>query len=124
MSRPISLAGVQVRYTEILVEQQPPQGVFVCDHAGLVINKFSHAVLARGGGGAASLRAVRALMSRLISLAGVKWSCLRINKQAFPTLQCLRHEKEAPRPGAPTQFILHPRVDRALLLRAQVLNIY
>jgi len=30
-----------VRETEILVEQQPPQGVFVCDHAGLVINKFS-----------------------------------------------------------------------------------
>ena len=30
-----------VRQTEILVEQQPPQGVFVCDHAGLVINKFS-----------------------------------------------------------------------------------
>jgi len=28
-----------VRETEILVEQQPPQGVFVCDHAGLVINK-------------------------------------------------------------------------------------
>ena len=27
--------------TEILVEQQPPQGVFVCDHAGLVINEFS-----------------------------------------------------------------------------------
>ena len=27
--------------TQILVEQQPPQGVFVCDHAGLVINKFS-----------------------------------------------------------------------------------
>ena len=26
---------------EILVEQQPPQGVLVCDHAGLVINKFS-----------------------------------------------------------------------------------
>jgi len=25
-----------------LVEQQPPQGVFVCDHAGLVINKFSY----------------------------------------------------------------------------------
>ena len=25
----------------ILVEQQPPQGVFVCDHAGLVINTFS-----------------------------------------------------------------------------------
>ena len=24
-----------------LVEQQPPQGVLVCDHAGLVINKFS-----------------------------------------------------------------------------------
>ena len=30
-----------VRETEILVEQQPPLGVFVCDHAGLVINKFS-----------------------------------------------------------------------------------
>jgi hypothetical protein len=27
--------------TEILVEQHPPQGVSVCDHAGLVINKFS-----------------------------------------------------------------------------------
>ena len=26
---------------EILVEQQPPQGVLVCDHAGLVFNKFS-----------------------------------------------------------------------------------
>jgi len=30
-----------VRETEILVEQQPPQGVFVWDHAGLVINEFS-----------------------------------------------------------------------------------
>ena len=30
-----------MRETEILVEQQPPQGVLVCDHAGLVINKFS-----------------------------------------------------------------------------------
>jgi len=29
-----------VRETEILVEQQPPQGVLVCDLAGLVINKF------------------------------------------------------------------------------------
>jgi len=35
-----------VRETEILVEQQPPQGVLLCDHAGLVINKFS---LWRGG---------------------------------------------------------------------------
>jgi len=33
--------ALSVRETEILVEQQPPQGVFVCDHAGLVINKFS-----------------------------------------------------------------------------------
>ena len=31
-----------VRETEILVEQQPPQGVFVCGHAGLVINELSH----------------------------------------------------------------------------------
>ena len=30
-----------VRETEILVEQQTPQGVFVCDHAGFVINEFS-----------------------------------------------------------------------------------
>jgi len=30
-----------VRETETLVEQQPPQGVFVCDHAGLVVNEFS-----------------------------------------------------------------------------------
>ena len=30
--------------TEILVEQQPPQGVLVCDHAGLVINKSSTGV--------------------------------------------------------------------------------
>ena len=26
---------------EILVEQQPPKEVFICDHAGLVTNKFS-----------------------------------------------------------------------------------
>ena len=31
------------RETEILVEQQPLQGVLVCDHAGLVINKLSSA---------------------------------------------------------------------------------
>jgi len=30
-----------VRETEILMEQQPPKGAFACDHAGLVINKFS-----------------------------------------------------------------------------------
>jgi len=30
-----------VRETEILVEQQSPQGVFVCDDAGLVIKTFS-----------------------------------------------------------------------------------
>ena len=30
-----------MRETEILEEQQSPQGVFVCDHAGLVINKLS-----------------------------------------------------------------------------------
>ena len=31
-----------MRETKILVEQQTPQGVLVCDHAGLVINKFSN----------------------------------------------------------------------------------
>jgi len=35
-------------------------------------------------------RAIRALTSRLIFLAGVKWSCLRINKPAFP-LQTSAH---------------------------------
>ena len=30
-----------MRETEILAEEQPPQGVFVCDHAGLVNNQFS-----------------------------------------------------------------------------------
>jgi len=30
-----------VRETEILVEQQLPQGVLVCDHAGLAINILS-----------------------------------------------------------------------------------
>jgi len=34
----------RVRETEIQVEQQPPQGVFICDHAGRVINKFSLAL--------------------------------------------------------------------------------
>ena len=36
------LKNVQcVRENEILVEQQPPRGVLVCDHAGFVINKLS-----------------------------------------------------------------------------------
>jgi len=36
------LQNVQrVRETEILEEQPAPQGVFVCDHAGPVITKFS-----------------------------------------------------------------------------------
>jgi len=34
--------------TETLVEQQPPQGVLVCDHAGLVINKFSFQAVSVG----------------------------------------------------------------------------
>ena len=38
-----------MRETEILVEQQPPQGVLVCDHAGLVINKFSLALAGHAG---------------------------------------------------------------------------
>jgi len=33
-----------VRETEIPVEQHPPKGVLVSDHAGLVINKFSRQV--------------------------------------------------------------------------------
>ena len=30
-----------VRETEILVAQQPPKAALVCDHAGLVIHRFS-----------------------------------------------------------------------------------
>ena len=47
-----------VSETLILVEQQPPKGVFICDHAGLVINNFSQTPpvssmrTLRGGGGA------------------------------------------------------------------------
>ena len=32
------------RETEILVGQELPKGVFICDHAGLVINKLSTGV--------------------------------------------------------------------------------
>jgi len=37
------------------------------------------------------------LTSRLISLAGVKWSCLRINKQGCPPLawQVFKHHSKA-----------------------------
>ena len=38
-----------VRQTEILVDQQPPQGVFVCDHAGLAINNEGKMKRALGG---------------------------------------------------------------------------
>ena len=38
-----------VKEAEILVQQQTPQGVFDCDHAGLVMNKFSlRVVVCRG----------------------------------------------------------------------------
>ena len=33
--------------TEILVEQQPPLGVFVCDRAGCVVNTFSNGLRKR-----------------------------------------------------------------------------
>ena len=45
-AEPASMTGRQrevqkVRsISEILVRQKPPQGVFVCDHAGLGINEF------------------------------------------------------------------------------------
>ena len=38
-----------VKETEILVEQQPLQGVIVCGHASLVNNEFPH-VTGRGQG--------------------------------------------------------------------------
>ena len=53
-----------MRETEILVEQQTPQGVLVCDHAGGVINK--------------------------LSLDGMKWPCLRINENPLSPLKDLR----------------------------------
>jgi len=33
-----------VRESKCLEEEQPPQGVFVGDHAGLVVNQFSQTV--------------------------------------------------------------------------------
>ena len=48
----------------------PQNRLIVLGHAGRVINKLS--------------LAVRALTSRFISLAGVKWACLRIEKPAPP----------------------------------------
>ena len=35
------ISTTSVRETEVLVELQPLQGVFVCDHAALEINEFS-----------------------------------------------------------------------------------
>ena len=46
------------------------------------------------------LRAVRAQTSRRISLAGVKWSCLRINKQESPPLQVLENVAGLKRSGS------------------------
>jgi len=37
-------AAAKAKLAEIPVEQQPPQGVFVCDHAGLVIKNISRRV--------------------------------------------------------------------------------
>ena len=34
-------SNLMVKPRKILVEQQPPQGAFACDHSGLAINKFS-----------------------------------------------------------------------------------
>ena len=50
-----------MRETEILVEQQPPQGVLVRGHAGLVINKLSQKVETEGS--APSLRPVPSRLS-------------------------------------------------------------
>ena len=38
----LSSRACSVRETDILGEQQPAQGVYICDHAGLLIDKFSH----------------------------------------------------------------------------------
>ena len=43
--------NLTVRETEILIEQQPPQGFLVCAHAGLVINEFSLTEPDGGAGG-------------------------------------------------------------------------
>ena len=40
-----------MRETKIPVEQQSPQGVLVCDHAGLVINIFSKKKTVESGAG-------------------------------------------------------------------------
>lgn len=66
------------------------------------------------------------LMLSFVDPASSNWTAVPVRgRAALPVdsaiLQCLRHEDEAPRPDAPTQLILHPLVDRALLSRAQVL---
>ena len=45
-----------MRETKIPVEQEAPLGVFICDQAGLVINKFSRGGGEAPGGGGASSR--------------------------------------------------------------------
>ena len=55
-----------MRETEILVEQQPPQGVLVCDHAGLVINKFSLLAQVLSGRVAELLGTERSIEERLM----------------------------------------------------------
>ena len=50
---------------EILVEQQPPQGVLVCDHAGLVINQLSLVGFPEASAAAALLEARTYLKSSM-----------------------------------------------------------
>ena len=38
-----------MKESEILVGQQPPQGVFICDHAGRVVSEFSLDLVGFGG---------------------------------------------------------------------------
>ena len=80
--KPLELYHLQnvqcVRETEILVEQQPPQEVLVCDRAGLVINKFSPAgkcpQLLHGGDSTATQLPVGLGQCRTVSWASTERS--------------------------------------------------
>jgi hypothetical protein len=68
-----------------------------------------------------------ALVLSFVDPTSSNWTSVLVHGRAAlladsAILQCLRDEEEAPRPGAPTQLILHPLVDRAVLSRAQVLS--
>ena len=92
--------GKCVRENEILVEQHPPQGVLVCDHAGLVINKFSRKDLSADGdvlGGVDGIRArphICACRGKRRSYLRLIDSCITQLKAHRPSRTCNESKEE------------------------------